>query len=370
MATPPTADQLVAALRAEGLTVIEYKSWRTHNRNSKGAWGPVNGVMLHYTVSEGEASSVDLCYRGYAALPGPLCQAVIAKSGRVYMVGNGRANHAGGGDPNVLQAVIDERYNTRPPKPQRGNSNGVDGNARFIGAECVNLGDGKDPWPDAQIDAMVRFSAAICRLKGWTAKSTIGHGEWSSDKTDPEGRLGDASPVAMPKMRAKIAERLAHPPSWSPGTPTTPPPTSGTPMSKPNRLVVRREENLTLVQDVPQSVYWTTEYQDDGNSHGEGGKTVGINQHYSAVVTARFTGLAEGENVEIYAVEEDASGSPTGQGMSSQVWGRHEGYHPVQENTAFNGIVSQRLTFQVVSRAAQPVTLEEIQAVIFSWPNA
>ena len=37
MGTPLTADQLVAALRAEGCRVVEYKDWRTHNRNHKGA---------------------------------------------------------------------------------------------------------------------------------------------------------------------------------------------------------------------------------------------------------------------------------------------------------------------------------------------
>ncbi|MEV5083326.1 N-acetylmuramoyl-L-alanine amidase, partial [Streptomyces sp. NPDC056159] len=29
--------------------------------------------------------------------------------------------------------------------------------------ECENLGDGKDPWPTEQIEAIVRVIAAICR---------------------------------------------------------------------------------------------------------------------------------------------------------------------------------------------------------------
>lgn len=46
MATPLTASRLVKALRNEGLRVVEHRSWRTHNRNHKGAWGPVHGVMI------------------------------------------------------------------------------------------------------------------------------------------------------------------------------------------------------------------------------------------------------------------------------------------------------------------------------------
>ncbi|MFH8751136.1 N-acetylmuramoyl-L-alanine amidase [Streptomyces rimosus] len=209
MATPLSAAAFLAALRAEGVKVVEVGSWRTHNRNSKGAWGPVNGVIIHHTVSSGTASSVQLCYDGYTSLPGPLCHGVIDKAGVVHLVGYGRANHAGGGDPSVLQQVIDESYGAAPSKPTKGNANGVDGNSRFYGFECINLGDGKDPWPTAQLDAIERVSAAVCRAHGWSAKSVIGHLEWSADKVDPKG-------FAMPDMRARIAKRLAG----KPGTPT------------------------------------------------------------------------------------------------------------------------------------------------------
>ncbi|WP_031173621.1 N-acetylmuramoyl-L-alanine amidase, partial [Streptosporangium roseum] len=85
MTTPLTADKLLKALRDEGLHVIEHRSWRTNNRNHKGPWGPTHGVMIHHTVTTGTASSVDLCYNGHSALPGPLCHGVIAKDGTVYL---------------------------------------------------------------------------------------------------------------------------------------------------------------------------------------------------------------------------------------------------------------------------------------------
>ncbi|MET9432968.1 peptidoglycan-binding protein [Streptomyces sp. NPDC006551] len=211
MATPLSADRLVAALRAEGVKVVEHDGWRTHHRNRAGAWGPVSGVMIHHTVSSGTASSVELCYNGYAGLQGPLCHGVIAKDGTVHLVGNGRANHAGGGDPSVLQAVITETYGDRPPAPRehQGSAGAVDGNSRFYGFECVNLGNGSDPWPAAQLDAIERASAALCRAHGWGAKSVIGHLEWSDWKSDPRG-------FGMPGMRERVQKRLASPPATQP----------------------------------------------------------------------------------------------------------------------------------------------------------
>ncbi|MFF8711135.1 N-acetylmuramoyl-L-alanine amidase [Streptomyces sp. NPDC015184] len=209
MAQPMTAARVLSALRAEGVRVVEVGNWRTHNRNSKGPWGPVNGSIVHHTVTKGTAATVAMVRDGYASLPGPLCHGMIAKDGRVHMVGWGRANHAGGGDPKVLDQVIAESYGTRPTPPTKGNANGVDGNARFYGWECENLGDGKDPWPKAQYDAIVRVQAALCRTHGWSAKSVIGHLEWSNDKVDPRG-------FTMSKLRSDVAERLKHPASWNP----------------------------------------------------------------------------------------------------------------------------------------------------------
>lgn len=234
MATPLTADRLLAALHAEGVTVVEHPGWRTHHRNHKGAWGPVNGVMIHHTVSSGSAASVALCRDGHAALPGPLCHGVIDKAGTVHLISAGRANHAGGGDPAVLRRVVAEDYGDRPPAPRAhdGSAGAADGNARFYGFECVNLGDGKDPWPAAQLEAIERASAALCRAHGWSARSVIGHAEWSAAKIDPRG-------FTMPSMRTRITTRLAtaatKPPKPAvPSKPTQP--------SKPHKPATPRHQ--------------------------------------------------------------------------------------------------------------------------------
>jgi hypothetical protein len=211
-----SAADFIAALRAEGVRVVEVGNWRTHNRNSKGAWGPMHGVVIHHTVTSGVDASVQICRDGYSGLPGPLCHGVIDKAGIVHLVGYGRANHAGGGDPRVLDVVTTESYGDRPPAPTKGNADGVDGSHAFYGFECINLGNGKDPWPEAQLDAIERVSAAICRTHGWSEKSVIGHLEWSDDKSDPRG-------FTMPDMRARVAKRLGAKPSGGTSAPAKPP---------------------------------------------------------------------------------------------------------------------------------------------------
>ncbi|WP_406200176.1 N-acetylmuramoyl-L-alanine amidase [Streptomyces sp. NBC_01017] len=206
MAAPLSASRLVEALRAEGVTVHEVPGWRTNNRNHKGAWGPVNGVLIHHTVTGPGTDVVNLIYDGHSALPGPLSTGCITKDGVVHLTGNGRANHAGGGDGRVLDAVINESYSGRPPATQKhdGSPGAVDGNARFYGWECENEGDGKDPWPRVQYVAMVKATAAICRAHGWGAKSAIGHLEWSDWKVDPRG-------IDMTDFRRDLAACLALP---------------------------------------------------------------------------------------------------------------------------------------------------------------
>ncbi|MEW2066626.1 N-acetylmuramoyl-L-alanine amidase [Streptomyces sp. NPDC007346] len=226
MAAPLSADRLLSALRAEGLTVVEVPGWRTRNRNHMGPWGPAHGVMIHHTVTRGTAHTVAMCRDGYQGLPGPLCHGVIAKDGTVHLVGNGRANHAGLGDPDVLRAVIAER-----PAPVDDEAT-VDGNRAFYGFECENLGDGLDPWPAIQLEAIERVGAAVCRAHGWGALSVIGHLEWQPGKPDPHG-------FTMGGMRDRIAGRLGQ------GQPA-PPPAPVRPKVSLSQLVAAARSNPSM----------------------------------------------------------------------------------------------------------------------------
>lgn len=370
MSEPLTATEFAAALRAEGLTVIEYEGWKTHNRNHKGPWGPVHGVLLHHTASSGTASSVALCRNGYPGLPGPLCHGVIDKAGVVHLVGYGRTNHAGGGDPDVLAAIIAEDYDVRPPVPNVGNADGIDGNRHFYGFECINLGNGKDEWPAVQVEAMVRASAAVCRAHDWSEKSAADHREWSDDKPDP---AGPGMPSA-PARRARIKERLAHAADWNPPTGTNPgpgpqpthPSTPGDDM--PNITTLLRAGDITLLEGIPQTLFWDTEYADDPNQHGAGGSTVLQAARYTGIMNVKLDGLGPGQYAQVWAAEVNAAGTILGEGAPSDVTGSANG---VQVNIPFTGRVWERLAFRIrVTDAEGPVTLTEATLVLLSWPNS
>jgi hypothetical protein len=187
---------------------VEHPGWRTHNRNAKGPWGPVHGSAVHHTASADGTSVVEFCYNGRSDLPGPLCHGVIRKSGVVHLVGNGRADHFG----TIAQNAYDAVLNGSPTHPRPDAAEPIDGNARLYGWECVNRGDGSDPWPTAQVEAITRVQAAICEHHGWGANSVIGHKEGTRRKIDPAG-------LSMNALRVRVDQLLKAGPS---GT-TTPP---------------------------------------------------------------------------------------------------------------------------------------------------
>ncbi|GHH30296.1 N-acetylmuramoyl-L-alanine amidase [Streptomyces rubradiris] len=231
MATPMTATQVVAQLKKWGLKYVEIPGWATHNRNSKGAWGPVHGFVWHHTgadVKDARSYAGSTLYNGLSTLPGPLCHFSIGTDGTVYLVGWGRTNHAGGGDPAVLAHVQAEDYSGQL-KPTRGNSNGVDGNAHFYGVEIQY--SGSHEMSPAQYTAARRLSAAILSFHGWSERSVIGHGEWSSDKWDPGYAAGKI--MQMPTVRADVKATLAAGPG------KTTPPAPSKPAPSPAALTVQ-----------------------------------------------------------------------------------------------------------------------------------
>lgn len=179
MATPLSADQLLAKLKGEGLTVHEHPGWRTHNRDSATGkdFGPVIGVLIHHTAGHGDK---EICYNGRSDLPGPLCHSWLGKTAGLWMIGHGRANHAGLVDLDVLNALRAERS----PLPKDDQAN-ADGNDCLYGLEIENLGNGTDPYPADQYRQAVLWAAALCRAHGWSERSVAGHKEVQPGKVDP-----------------------------------------------------------------------------------------------------------------------------------------------------------------------------------------
>ncbi|MDQ0793571.1 N-acetylmuramoyl-L-alanine amidase [Streptomyces sp. B1I3] len=230
MSTPMSASQIKAQLKKWGVTYKEYKSWSTHNRDGATgkSFGPVHGFIVHHTGSDGERQEGYL-YNGSSALPGPLCHFGLDKDGVVYLIGWGRTNHAGGGDPKTLEHVKNEDYSGNL-KPTRGNSNGIDGNDAFYGVEIYH--SGSHALNAKQYAALRKLASAICDFHGWSEKSVIAHGEWSSDKWDPgvaPGKIYD-----MSKVRADVKVTLNGGVSETkPETPKPSAPKPKPPVTKP-----------------------------------------------------------------------------------------------------------------------------------------
>jgi hypothetical protein len=205
MAKPITPEQWLAALRAEGVTdIVEMPGWRTNNRNNIKAFTDVHATMIHHTAGEGSGLP-RLLFDGRDDLPGPLCHDYLDRTGRLYLVGNGRANHAGTVAANAYAAVHDEK--SVHPYPDAAEP--LDGNALSYGLECENSGAEGRAWPAKQYDVAVRVQAARCRFHGWSANSVWAHKEATRRKpVDPR--------LDMDDFRAAVAARLDHEPGWSP----------------------------------------------------------------------------------------------------------------------------------------------------------
>lgn len=187
MSTPLTASRFSTLVRAAGVTLVPHGAWQTNNRGNRGTgWGPVNGVMIHHDAIGSIEASIRVVLEGQSdEVPGPLYAGIVDKEGRLHMTGWGRCNHAGLGDDDVLRAVIRED----DPLPPANEAN-TDGNSRFYGFTGQNRGDGRDPWPTAQLNTLAIVAAVICNEHNWTERSIIGHRDWQPGKPDPRGPEG------------------------------------------------------------------------------------------------------------------------------------------------------------------------------------
>jgi hypothetical protein len=85
--------------------------------------------------------------------------------------------------------------------------NTVDGDRHFYGFRAVHSGDGRDSWPEVQIEALVALTVGLCRAHGWMEGTppVLGSQEWS------RGARGLAG-LDMADVRLRVWERLAEVP--------------------------------------------------------------------------------------------------------------------------------------------------------------
>lgn len=204
--TPMSKAQWLAALKAEGLSVVEHGDWWNRERDDETGktFGPVRGVVIHHTAG---SSSLGVVTSGVSGLPGPLCHGYLPKSGKIYMISGGRANHAGTFATNAYNAMVNESK----IHPYPDSAEPVDANDSTYGIEIENLGNNTDVYPAAQYIAAVKWATAICRHHGWTEDSVIGHKEGTRRKIDPRGPVEGLGNFGMSTFRADVHNALALP---------------------------------------------------------------------------------------------------------------------------------------------------------------
>lgn len=165
------------AAKATGYPVVEVDGWQTRGSST---FDP-RGLVWHHTAgpSTGDAPTLNLVVNGRSDLPGPLSQFVLGRSGTIYVVAAGRANHAG-----------------------EGGWRGLSGNSSVFGIEAEHVGRTGVAWPDVQLDAYLKLSAELAKRGGFTADMVCGHKEWApTRKVDPID-------LDMNDMRRRIAQTM------------------------------------------------------------------------------------------------------------------------------------------------------------------
>lgn len=173
---------LADAARLSGLTVVELDGWRTRGR--PGSFDP-HGVLCHHTGGEDDSRAYVewMALEGRDDLPAPLCQLALSRTGVVYVLASGRANHGG-------------------TAKASGSMPAGDANTLYVGIEAMNTGS--EGWTDVQRDAYARLCAALCQHYGWPAVRVRAHRETSTTgKWDP-GLLD------MDEHRATVARLLSN----------------------------------------------------------------------------------------------------------------------------------------------------------------
>lgn len=160
--------------RLWGIPFIEVDGWLGRGQ---GDFDDIWGVMCHHTAGSNTPTSI--ITHGYAGLRGLLSQIHLPKDGVARLCGVGIAFHAGLSDGRILPGYVQRRSG--------GSMKGFTaGNARIIGIEANNAGDGKDPWPEVQMRTYKLICAALVWFFQWPIDRVVGHKEYSpSRKIDP-----------------------------------------------------------------------------------------------------------------------------------------------------------------------------------------
>ena len=181
---------LADAARSMGLTVVEVDGWKTRGRDEMNP----RGVIAHHTATSasrpGDYPTLNTIINGRSDLPGPLSQYGLGRSGTVYVIASGKANHAGDG-----------QWDTRP----LGGSDFLDHSTEVIGIEAEHTGKSGTPWPTVQLDAYHRLCAGVLAHLGKPVANLCAHREWAQPPESTPNRKPDPIDLDMDEFRRVVA---------------------------------------------------------------------------------------------------------------------------------------------------------------------
>jgi len=215
-----TADQLLAALKAAGLTVKEHPGWKTRGTPYKK--GRPVGVLHHHTAPPVPYPIPNLA----GAQDGHIkCNMNTKPDGTVWMVAYEAPNYSSGeGMSQVLAQVIAGTPPTKDARDRGWNPNGSDdntnGNPYFFHFENDHKGNGS-LLPPAQLDAIITATVVVNKHFGLHWNNILSHAEWTARKGDPNWNGGTRIAIDQIRRLVKAKETGTTPKPPTPVPPVT-----------------------------------------------------------------------------------------------------------------------------------------------------
>jgi len=165
----PYLTNLDTIARRTGYPVTEVDGWKTRGH---GPQPYVKGIVAHHTAGHDDMKVVR---DGRPGLDGPLSHFWLKHDGSIYVIAAGRCWH-------------------NAPSTSLNHSNSYS-----IGIEAEN--DGKEPWPEKQLDAYYKLCAELCKAYDLSASAVKGHKEVNTSKVDPHS-------LNMNTFRSNVAKAM------------------------------------------------------------------------------------------------------------------------------------------------------------------
>lgn len=225
---PPIHLPAVQSVLAGGIAKPSVVSMPSPNYGNRPAGTDIDTIVLHHTASGGTAQNI-----------GKFFQNPAAEVSAHYTVGK---------DGTIVQSVPDSKRAWHAGTSSFKGEGDV--NDYSIGIEIVNLGNNKDPYTEAQYNALIDLVAYLVKAHDVPMDRITGH----RDVALPKGRKADPSDNfdwsrVRRGVEAKLNGQSSAPPAATPSTPPAAPTVAPTPSPEavPATYTVRKGDSLSKI---------------------------------------------------------------------------------------------------------------------------